>query len=338
MRRTAGDDNCRGGDGPLERIVLENARGMRAVVLPRGATLAELHVPDRDGVLGDVVLGFESAPDYERASGYVGCVVGRVANRIAGARFRLDGESIQLSANEGKHHLHGGESGLDRKTFEPVEQHPDRVRLRAESPDGDQGYPGRLEVRVVYALGDDALRIDLEAESDRKTPVNLSHHAYWNLATPAHGNVLGHLLRTPATHYLPTDESLIPTGELALVAGTRFDFQEGTTLGARLASGYDSHLVLPAGPPGLRFAAELHEPTSGRTLELHTTQPGFQLYTGQHLDGSRGKAGIPNDAYRGVCLEPQHPPNAANEPSFPSIILAPGDLYRQTILLRFTTR
>lgn len=323
---------------PVERLVLENAAGTRAVVATLGATLCEMHVRDRTGTVGDVTLGFDSVSAYEVAAGHIGCVVGRVANRIRGAAFDLDGRRIQLTSNAGDDHLHGGSRGLDRAVYAVagISDAPCRAVLRTESPDGDQGYPGRLAVQVTYTLDEgDVLRVDFEARTDARTPVNLTHHAYWNLATPAAGDVLGHVLTTPADRYLPLDDALLPTGEIAPVAGTPLDFRAG----APLVPGLDAHLWLDDAPsPRLRFAAELFEPGSGRVLRLFTTQPGFQLYTGHHLDGATGKGGARYGPLRGVCLEPQHPPDAVHHPHFPSVVLSPGEVYRQAMELRFGAR
>ncbi|MGH0032450.1 MAG: aldose epimerase family protein [Myxococcota bacterium] len=311
-------------------LALESGSGLRAEVLTRGATLRSLLVPDRRGRPGDVVLGFDDLAGYERSRGYLGCVVGRVANRIRGARFELDGREVRLAPNEGANQLHGGPRGLDRAVFEVRSLEPDRVRLATTSPHGDQGYPGRLELEVAYVLEDDALRLEFVARSDRPTPVNPSHHAYWNLSGRPGADVRDHLLSTPATHRLEVDAEKLPTGRVLPVDGTRFDLREPTPLGPLLdAGGFDDPLVLP-GASGLHVAATLHHPGSGRTLELSTTQPGFQLYTGNHLDEPRGKGGVRYAAHAGLCLEPQHPPDAVNQPGFPSIVLRPGRDYRQT--------
>jgi len=330
----------------VERITLSIANGLRADVLTRGATLAALFAPDRHGRPGDVVLGFDDLAGYERSRAYLGCVVGRVANRIAGSRFTLDGRVVQLGANEGPNHLHGGARGLDRKVFEVVELAPDRLRLRCESPDGDQGYPGRLVVEVVYALeADDALRLELWASCDRPTPVNLSHHAYWNLSGVPGADVRDHRLESPATQRVETGAALLPTGRLLPVEGTPWDFRDAALLGPRIdaAGGFDGHLVLPepgadANADGLRPAATLLHPASGRCLLLSTTQPGFQLYTAGGLSEPRGKSGAAYGACAGICLEPQHPPDAVNQPHFPSVILEPGETWRQVSRFVFSVR
>jgi aldose 1-epimerase len=324
----------------VERIGLSNANGLRALVLTRGATLAALFAPDREGRLADVVLGFDDLAGYERSGAYLGCVVGRVANRIAGSRFPLEGETVELAANEGAHHLHGGPRGLDRRVFEVVELAPDRLRLRCESPHGDQGYPGRLGVEVIYTLEpDDALVLELRAHTDCPTPVNLSHHAYWNLSGVPGADVRDHRLESPAAQRVESDAALLPTGRLPPVEGTPWDFRDGARLGPRIdaAGGFDGHLVLPEpGAEGLRPAAVLEHPPTGRRLSLSTTQPGFQLYTAGGLFEPRGKSGASYGACAGICLEPQHPPDSVNQPDFPSVILRPRETYRQLSRFAFS--
>ena len=320
--------------------------GLRATVSSYGATLVALEVPDRRGEPGDVVLGFDGPEAYAASRAHVGGIVGRFANRIAGARFVLDGALHVLEANEGRHHLHGGSSGFDRRPWsaEPVAE-PPGVELRLASADGDAGYPGALACRVRYWIAGPAeLAISFEAHADRATPVSLTQHAYWNLGGPPGGPVLGHELEIEADTYLPVDAEHLPTGELRAVAGTPFDFRTAKPLGRDLDlahrelaphGGYDHPFVLRGGEGALRPAARLAEPRSGRVLEVHTTAPCLQLYGGQHLAEGPGKAGWRHGASRGLCLEAQRFPDAPNQPGFPAAILRPGEVHRQETRYRF---
>ncbi len=328
---------------------LTNTRGMRARVITLGATLTELWVPDRDGELADVVLGYDSVAPYEENPSYFGCTTGRVCNRIANGRFSLDGTEYQLATNNGDNHLHGGgPRALHRVVWDatPV-QHAagEAVRFTYTSADGEEGYPGNLSVAVTYVLTEAGLRLEYEAHTDRATPVNLTHHSYFNLAGAGRGNILDHTLRIAAARYTPTDAGLVPTGEIRSVADSAFDFRRPTPIGARIAGvegGYDLNYVLDRADPdgeGLALAAEAHHPGSGRVLTIHTTEPGVQFYSGNFLDGSLvGKHGGGYPRHAGFCLEPQHFPDAVNQPAFPSVILAPGDVYRQISVYRFGTR
>jgi aldose 1-epimerase len=323
--------------------------GLRATLLRFGATLARLEVPDRAGRPADVVLGYEGLDAYRSSGVHLGGVVGRFANRIAGARFRLDGAEHRLTANEGRHHLHGGARGFDRRAWSG-ERLPGEagVAFRLESPDGDEGYPGRVVCRVVYAIaapGELALRF--EAESDRATPLSLTQHAYWNLAGPPGEPVHGHLLEIAADRYAPVDAEHVPTGALLPVAGTPFDFRAPKPLGRDLAAplhpelalhgGYDHpYLLRRAEAAGrLRLAARLREPASGRVLEIHTDAPCLQLYGGQGLPVEPGKTGWRHRPASGVCLETQELPDAPNQPGFPPAILRPGEVYRRETRYRF---
>ncbi|MEM6329536.1 MAG: aldose epimerase family protein [Planctomycetota bacterium] len=324
---------------------LDSACSVRVRLMDRGATLVAFEGPDRGGDLGDVVLGFDSVEGYESDGAYFGCTVGRYANRIAGGRFTLDGQTHTLPKNNAGNTLHGGAEGFDRRLWRaaPFEQAgpagPERgVEFSLTSPDGDQGFPGRLEVVVRYTLDDaGALRIEYRATTDKPTHVNLTNHAYFNLTGAGSGSVSDHLLTLYANEYTPTDATLIPTGEAATVAGTPLDFRRAATLGSRLgelqatpAAGYDHNFILAKNRPGeLSVAAELACPASGRRLTVRTTQPGLQLYTGNHLGGQRGKGGLPYDSRGGCCLETQHFPDSPNQAQFPSTILRPGDVYRE---------
>jgi len=328
---------------PVRLFTLTNAHGLVARITNLGATLTELHVPDRAGRLGDVVLGFDTLEGYLGGHPYFGCTVGRVANRIARGRFALGDRTYALAVNHGPNHLHGGLVGFDKAVWvaEPLAAPVAGVRLAHVSPDGDEGYPGRLEVVVVMTLTDEnALVVDYTATTDRPTPVNLTNHSYFNLA--GGGDALGHELTLFAHGYTPTDPTLIPTGAIAPVAGTPLDFTRPAPIGARLAAlggeppGYDHNFVLDGAGGGTAPAARVYEPVSGRVMDVSTTQPGMQLYTAQHLDGTlAGKRGVAYGRYAGLCLETQHFPDSVNHPRFPSTILRPGATYRQTTVYGF---
>jgi aldose 1-epimerase len=275
--------------------------------------------------------------------------VGRVAFRTTRGRFELDGETYQLTLNTGPHHLHGGVKGLSWVVWqaEPIDDEAGpAVKLTYRSPDGDQGYPGNLDVAIVYALNDrNEMRIDYSAMTDRPTPVNLSHHGYFNLAGAASGEVWNHVLWLGADRYSVTDEAIIPTGELASVEGTRLDFTTPTALGARLdhaggaVVGYDLAYLLDRRDGSLAHVATMHEPVSGRVMEIDTTAPAMILYTGEYLDGTlAGKGGVVYARHAGFCLEPGHLPDAVHHPNFPSVILRPGETYRHTSVYRFSTK
>jgi aldose 1-epimerase len=329
----------------VDAYVLRNA-GITARVTTYGAALTELHVPDRDGAIADVVLGFDRLDGYLAEHPYFGATVGRVANRIARGRFTLDGVEYRLACNNGGHHLHGGVRGFDRHVWSAaasVTADGPAVALRRTSPDGEEGYPGALEVTVVYTLRPGVLRIEYTATTDRATPVSLTNHSYFNLAGAGSGDVLGHELELAASHYTPTDAELIPTGELAPVAGTAFDFRTPMPIGARAdrtgltPAGYDTNFALDRGAPGLTHAATVRDPGSGRMLDMFTTAPGLQVYTSNFLDGSlTGKGGHVYRRYGALCLEPQCFPNAINESRFPSPVLRPGEVYEHIIEYRFS--
>lgn len=312
-----------------------------------GASLVRLRTPDRTGAPGDVVLGFDSWHDYQQPHPYLGAVVGRHANRIRDARLPLDGRVVRLAANDGPHHLHGGPSGLDRREWRAAvldEGRSPAIEFAVRSEDGDQGYPGALEARVVYRLDGERLHVDYLAASTAPTPVNLTQHAYFDLS--GSGDIRGHRLQVAAGHYLPVDSGLIPTGELRAVEGTPFDFRAGAGLGERLqalaasepeAPGFDHCFVLQGRAGRLRPALRLSDPGSGRSLHLLTDQPGLQLYTGNFLDGSLvGRDGQALQRHSGVCLEAQGFPDAPNQPRFPDAILRPGEVYRQSTVLEFS--
>jgi aldose 1-epimerase len=334
---------------PIDTYVITNGHGLRVSVLSLGAIIQSVIVPDRDGELQDVVLGHDSPEEYLVNPAYLGAVVGRYANRIAGARFTLDGTEHRLTANDGANSLHGGRRGFDRALWSASRAdgaEGEAVALALRSPDGDEGYPGTLDARVTYTLtGDDRLIVDYEASTDRATPVNLSQHTYWNLAGARRSDILGHELQIEAERFIPIDETLIPTGELRPVDGTPFDFRVPTAIGARIGAedeqlrrgrGYDHNFVLSRSGSGLARAARLTEPLSGRSMEVWTTEPGLQFYSGNFLDGTiRGKEGRAYLARSGCCLETQHFPDSPNHPNFPSTILRPGMTWRSRTVFAF---
>jgi aldose 1-epimerase len=325
---------------------LVNRRGSSVRLTDYGAIVMSLRVPDRDGRLDDVVLGFDRPETYAAGNPYFGCIAGRCANRVAGARFSLDGREHRLDANDGPHHLHGGRAGFDKKTWGALPgESPGGpfVRFTLISPDGDQGYPGELRAEVAYTLThEDELRIEMSATSDRSTLCNLAHHGYWNLGGHASGDVLGHELRLACSRTTPVDATLIPTGELAPVAGTPFDFRAFKPLGRDIARaglpgpGYDHNFAVDGADGSLRLVAVLRDPRSGRVMELHSGEPGVQLYTGNFLDGTMpGKRGVRYPRHAGVCLETQKFPDAAHRPDWIQPILRPGERYRHVMVHRF---
>ncbi len=331
----------------ITRYTLRNSHGMTARIITYGATLTELLVPDRDGKPGDVVLGFDDLGGYLDRSPYFGATVGRVANRIAKGRFQLDGVEYRLATNNGPNFLHGGLKGFDKVVWQArAVESPDSaaVRFSYVSRDGEEGFPGTVMVNVIYTLtNDNVLRLDYSATTDRATPVNLSNHTYWNLR--GEGDILGHVLWMDADRYTPVDDTLIPTGQMAPVKGTPMDFTTATAVGAHIQDvpgkpvGYDHNFVLKSGGGKLALALRLTEPGTGRQMEMWTTEPGIQFYTGNFLDGTvTGKRGVVYPFHGAIVLEAQHFPDSVNQPAFPSIVLAPGGTYTQTTLYRFTAK
>jgi aldose 1-epimerase len=333
---------------PVTLFRLRNASGMEVEVLNYGAIIRAIRVPDREGNRGDVVLGFDSLAAYLQPHPYIGAVVGRYANRIGGARFVLDGQPYELAANDGPNHLHGGLKGFDKVLWEaePFTNGTEAgVRFTYVSPDGEEGYPGTLRATVTYTLADsNALVIDYEATTDKPTIVNLTQHAYFNLA--GRGDILNHELQLLADFYTPVDERLIPTGEICPVAGTPLDFRTPQRIGARIDTdheqirrgrGYDHNFVLRHTERGaLELAARVYEPTSGRIMRVYTTEPGIQFYSGNFLDGSlTGKGGMVYGRRTGFCLETQHFPDSPNKTHFPSPVLRPGETYRSRTVYAF---
>ncbi|HEX4602314.1 MAG TPA: aldose epimerase family protein [Gemmatimonadales bacterium] len=338
----------------VELFTLTNGRGVEVRAMSYGGIIVSLRAPDRAGHVDDVVLGYDRLDAYVQSSPYFGAVVGRYGNRIARGQFRLDGTGYRLATNNGPNHLHGGVRGFDKVVWgaEPF-QHGDSVGVlfRHTSPDGDEGYPGTLTATVTYTLtdqGEGELIVDYGARTDKPTPVNLTQHSYFNLAGDARRDILGHELTIAADSFTPVDSTLIPTGAIAPVAGTPFDFRAPVAIGARIerpdeqlrrGQGYDHNFVLNRSGPGLVHAASVFEPTSGRVLDVFTTEPGLQFYSGNFLDGSiTGKAGRVYRHRYGLCLETQHFPDSPNHPTFPSTILRPGEAYRSRTVFRFSTR
>jgi aldose 1-epimerase len=326
---------------------LTNARGSQLKVTDFGATVTELHVPDREGKFADVVLGFDDVSGYAANCPYFGATIGRVANRIRDARFELGEKDYALEANNGVHHLHGGQTGWDKVFWqlEPSESNSDSLTLSYHSPDGDGGYPGAVNAKVCYRLtDDDCFAVTMTAETSALTLVNMAHHTYWNLAGQGNASILEHELRLNADEYTPGDP-VVPDGTTATVRGTPFDFSQSKRIGADIERvgpeplGYDHNFVVRGAPNEFRPVAELYEPTSGRCLELWANQPGVQLYSGNFLDGSRGKKGSVYPLRAGVCLETQGFPNAVNVPAWRSqVVLAPGTRYEHRMEHRFSTR
>ena len=333
---------------PVDVYTLTNASGMEVRAITYGAFIVSLRTPDRTGKADDVVLGFDSLEGYLKSGSHMGSVVGRYGNRIANAKFTLDGKTYTLAANDGVNHLHGGVTGFDQYvwTGEEVRQGEDvGVRFTLVSPDGDEGYPGRLTTSVTYTLTPRSeLVVEYTATTDKPTLVNLTQHSYFNLAGQANGDVLGHELTIHADLYTPAGPGLIPTGALAPLEGTPLDFRTATRIGARidqdheqlkLGRGYDHNYVVLHTSPGLVPAARVFDPKSGRTMEVLTTEPGIQLYTGNWLGDEKGKGGRVYPRRSGFCLETQHYPDSPNRPEFPTTVVRPGETYRSKTVFVF---
>jgi len=337
---------------PIDLYVLTNKNGVEAAITNYGGAVVSLKVPDRNGKFADVVLGYDSLDGYVNDKSYFGAIVGRYGNRIGHAQFSLDGKTYTLAKNNGENSLHGGIKGFNKAVW-PAKELPVKngqsLELTYLSKDGEEGFPGDLHVRVVYTLTDsNELKIEYSATTDKKTVVNLTNHTYFNLAGPGSGDILGHQLVIEADKFTPVDASLIPTGEFRDVQGTPLDFRKATAIGVRidqddeqlkLGHGYDHNFVLrrAAGAP-ISLAARVVEPNTGRVLEVWTTEPGVQFYTGNFLDGTaRGKGGLTYARRSAFCLETQHFPDSPNQPKFPSVVLNPGEKYSTTTTYKFTT-
>jgi aldose 1-epimerase len=332
----------------VDLYVLTDSGGMVAKIMTYGATVTELDAPDRDGTMGDVVLGFDTLSGYLGKEPYFGAIVGRVGNRIAKGRFTLDGHAYQLATNDGPNHLHGGNKGFDKVVWnaEVVPGDAPSVKFTYLSKDGEEGYPGDCNVTVVYTIANsDELRIDYTVATDKDTPVNVTNHSYFNLGGPQNGNILGEVLSLNADRYTVVDSTLIPTGELRPVAGTPMDFRLPTPIGKRIRQvggnpvGYDHNYVLNGGGRGLDLVGSVYDPKSGRAMEVSSTEPGVQFYSGNFLDGTiAGKKGVVYGQYWGLALETQHFPDAMNHPNFESDVVKAGHTYRSTTIYRFSTR
>ncbi len=336
--------------GAVDLFTVRNAAGVEARIMTYGGVLLSLRTPDRDGRFDDIVLGHESLASHLEKPSFFGCIVGRYGNRIAKARFTLDGKTYTLAANNGANHLHGGVKGWDKVVWKGTSfERNDAagVTLTYTSKDGEEGYPGTVKATVRYTLNDkNELAFDYEATTDKPTVINLTQHSYFNLAGDQAADILGHELTIPADRYTPVDETLIPVGGIQPVAGTPLDFRTATPIGARIGAddvqirrgnGYDHNFVLNRAGPGLATAAIVYEPKTGRTLEVRTTEPGVQFYTGNFLD-AKGKAGRVYGRRSGFCLETQHYPDSPNQPEFPSTVLRPGKRYHSTTVLAFGVR
>jgi aldose 1-epimerase len=329
---------------PVQQYTLSNKNGMVAKVINYGAILTELDVPDRNGKAVDVVLGFKDLKDYLERSPFFGATAGRFANRIAKGKFTLDGKEYSLFVNNGPNSLHGGKKGFDKQIWkaEPKETSDGQsVKFTYVSPDGEEGYPGTLTTSCTYTLGnDDTLKIHITATTDKPTVVNLTNHSYFNLAGEGTGTILDHVLTINADKYLPVDSTQIPTGEQKAVQGTPMDFTSPHTLGERIAQvqpGYDHNYCLNSPGSKPAFAAKANDPKSGRIMEVWTTQPGVQLYTGNNLDGTlTGPSGGTYMKHAGFCLETQHYPDSPNQPAFPTSVLRPGEKFDQTTIWKFS--
>ncbi len=322
---------------------LTNSNGLIAGLINYGATLTALELPDRNGKFTDVTLGYDSLQEYIKDDCYFGATVGRYANRIANGKFTLNGEEYCLATNNEPNHLHGGTKGFNKVVWETEtleENTGPIIKFSYLSKDGEEGYPGNLTVAVTYSLtNDNELKISYEAETDKPTPINLTHHSYFNLAGHDSGDVLSHELTIDTDSFTPTDETLIPTGEIESVKDTPLDFTSAKTIGTcidQIDGGFDHNYVLKNDNGSLAFAARVHEPTTGRVMELYTTEPGMQFYSGNFLDDIKGKAVY--NKYSGFCLETQHFPDSPNKPQFPSVILEPGKKYTQLTIYKFSVK
>ncbi len=340
------------GDGrPVDLYTLTNSNGVEVRAMTYGGIIVSLRVPDKNGKMDDVVLGHDKVDGYLVNPPYFGAIVGRYANRIANAMFTLDGAKYTLAKNDGPNSLHGGVNGFNKVVWDASPIKNDKgvgVAFNCLSKDGEEGYPGNLKVKVSYTLTDEnQLMLDYEARTDKATPLNLSQHSYFNLAGEGTGDILGHELMLNADRFTPVDQTLIPTGELRAVQGTPMDFTKPTAIGARiddtyeqlvLGHGYDHNFVINRKNDSLTLAARVHEPTSGRVLEVYTTEPGVQFYSGNFLDGTiTGKQGHVYKRRYGLCLETQHFPDSPNHPDFPSTILRPGTTFHSQTVFKFST-
>jgi aldose 1-epimerase len=330
---------------PVDIYTLTNAKGAIAKITNYGAIVTELHMPDKAGKMGDVVLGFEKVDDYVAKSPYFGAIVGRVANRIANGKFTLDGKAYQLNTNNAPHHLHGGKKGWDKViwTAEPKEtKDGPSLKLTHVSPDGEENYPGTVTATATYTLtNDNELKVEMSATTDKTTLINMAHHSYWNLA--GGGTILDHELTIPADSYTP-GEGLVPTGAVKPVKGTPFDFTTAKPIGKDVKAaggkpvGYDHNWVINGDAHAMRLVARLKDPKSGRVMTISADQPGLQFYSGNFLDGTTSGKGVTHEHWGGLCLESQKFPNSINVPAWrEEVIVKPGQTYKHTMIHKFTT-
>ena len=336
----------------VDLYTLRNARGAEATITNYGGIVVTLLMPDKSGKMEDIVLGYDHLQGYIDKTPYFGCLVGRYGNRIGNAQFTLDGQTHTLAKNDGPNSLHGGVKGFDKVvwTARPVESKDGAaLELTYLSKDGEEGFPGNLQVTAVYTLtNNNELRLDFTATTDKPTVCNLTHHSYFNLRGQGNGDILGHEVTINSSRITPVDKTLITTGEYAPVEGTPFDFRKPTTIGARIndadtqlqyGPGYDHNWVIDKPAGQLAVHATVFEPTSGRVMEVLSDEPGLQFYSGNFLDGTiKGKGGVVYQHRTGFCMEPQHYPDSPNKPQFPSVVLRPGETYQNTIIYRFSTR
>ncbi len=324
-------------------FTLRNANGMEAKITNWGGYIVSLKVADKKGQFADVVLGFDSLEGYLAKNPFFGCITGRYANRIGGAKFKIDGVEHHVTANSGKNHIHGGKLGFDKQLWNAKEI-TDGVELNYMSADGEEGFPGELKCTVSYTLTqENGLRIDYKATTNKPTVVNLTNHAYFNLSGEGSGDILGHELTIPTDQITATDDDLITTGEIVSIKGTPLDFTTPHAIGERIGAdykplvqgiGYDHNYVLAGS--GMKLAATAKDPASGRVMTVRTTEPGVQLYTGNHLKEVNGKGGHVYQKRHGFCLETQHYPDSPNKPEFPSVILRPGETFQSTTIYQFS--
>jgi aldose 1-epimerase len=340
------------GGEQIDVYTLSNKKGMEVSITNFGATVVKLKVPDRTGKATDVVLGYDTLDGYEKGTSYFGATVGRYGNRIAGGKFTLDGKTYTLPKNNGENTLHGGIVGFNRKVWkarEVASKEGAALEMTYLSPDGEEGFPGNLSAKVVFTLPAEGneLKIDYSATTDKDTVLNLTNHSYFNLAGEGKGDILDHVLTLHAKQFTPVDKGLIPTGELRNVAGTPFDFNSATAIGKRInesdeqlvfGKGYDHNWVLTRAGGGLSIAAEAYDPKSGRKLEVLTTEPGVQFYSGNFLDGAKGKGNKPYAQRAALCLETQHFPDSPNHSNFPSTVLKPNGVFHSQTVFRFSAK
>lgn len=329
----------------VDIYTLTNDNGMQAKITNYGGIVTSLMAAGRDGKMADIVLGYDTLEEYLKDSPYFGALIGRFGNRIAGGKFSLNDKEYKLAQNNGQNHLHGGIKGFDKVVWdaEPVKNKTSvSLKLTYLSKDGEEGYPGNLKCVVTYSLtNDNELVVDYLAETDKQTIVNLTHHSYFNLAGHGSGDILGHQVKLTADHYTPVDDTLIPTGEIAPVKGTPMDFTKQTSIGVRISKvpgGYDHNYVLNNSDGSMALAASVYEPTTGRVMEIFTTEPAIQLYSGNFLDESMKGKGAKYRKHAGFCLETQHFPDSPNKPQFPAVVLNPGQKYKHKTVHKFSVK